>query len=262
MKENIREITVHSSLDHSAQPNLLFMPETEKNIPLVVGLHTWSYDRFNKISDYLPLCQKYGWALLLPEFRGPNLRSNPHGCEACGSEFAQQDILDALGHVLKTERIASDRIFLLGASGGGHAALLTAARSPERWRGIAVWCPVSDLMEWHTFFGRGNSYAAELEYCLGGSPDEQLERYRERSPLTYAETLSHLPLSIHQGRHDDIVPWKMTHRLYEEIEHFLPEHCYYDLFDGGHDEDASRSFSWFASLSDPAEHDGRNAVTG
>jgi len=77
MKENIREVMVHSSLDNSPQPSLLFMPETEKSIPLVVGLHTWSYDRFNKISDSLPLCQKYGWALLLPEFRGPNLRSNP-----------------------------------------------------------------------------------------------------------------------------------------------------------------------------------------
>ena len=261
MKENIREITVHSSLDGSQQPNLLFVPETEKSVPLVVGLHTWSHDRFNKVNDYLPFCKEYGWALLLPEFRGPNLRSNPHGREACGSELARQDILDALDHVLKTERIASDRIFLLGASGGGHAALLTAARSPERWRGIAVWCPVSDLMEWHTFFGRGNSYAAELEYCLGGVPDELPERYRERSPLTYAETLSRLPLSIHQGRHDDIVPWKMTHRLYEEIEHFSPEHCYYDLFDGGHDEDVSRSFSWFVSLSDPAKH-GRSAVTG
>ena len=134
MKENIREITVHSSLDNSPQPSLLFMPETEKSIPLVVGLHTWSYDRFNKISDYLPLCQKYGWALLLPEFRGPNLRSNPHGREACGSELAQQDILDVLDHVLKTERIAPDHVFLLGASGGGHAALLTAVRSPDPWR--------------------------------------------------------------------------------------------------------------------------------
>ncbi len=135
MKENIREITVHSSLDNSPQPSLLFMPETEKSIPLVVGLHTWSYDRFNKVNDYLPFCKKYGWALLLPEFRGPNLRSNPHGREACGSELAQQDILDALDHVLKTERIAPGRVFLLGASGGGHAALLTAVRSPDRWRG-------------------------------------------------------------------------------------------------------------------------------
>ena len=205
MKENIREITVHSSLDNSPQPSLLFMPETEKSIPLVVGLHTWSYDRFNKISDYLPLCQKYGWALLLPEFRGPNLRSNPHGREACGSELAQQDILDALDHVLKTERIAPGRVFLLGASGGGHAALLTAVRSPDRWRGIAVWCPVSDLTEWHTFFGRGNSYAAELEHCLGGSPDELPERYRKRSPVNYAKTLSRLPLSIHQGDRKSVV---------------------------------------------------------
>ena len=122
------------------------------------------------------IVDRRAFSVFLPEFRGPNLRSNPHGREACGSELAQQDILDALDHVLKTERIAPGRVFLLGASGGGHAALLTAVRSPDRWRGIAVWCPVSDLTEWHTFFGRGNSYAAELEHCLGGSPDELPER--------------------------------------------------------------------------------------
>lgn len=253
---------VQSSLDHSSQPNLLFVPETERSIPLVVGLHTWSYDRFNKVNDYLPLCQKYGWALLLPEFRGPNLRCNPHGREACGSDLALQDILDALSYVLKTERIAPDRVFLLGASGGGHAALLTAARKPNLWRGVAVWCPVCDLAEWHAFFGSGNSYAAELEYCLDGTPGEQPEQYRKRSPSSYAEELSCLPLSIHQGRHDEIVPWKMTCKFYEKIESFSPKHCYYELFDGGHDEDVSRSFSWFASLCDPAERDGRNAVTG
>lgn len=260
--KDFTEITVRSSVDGSEEPSLLYIPETahEKTVPLVVGLHTWSYDRFNKMEAYLPFCKSRGWALLLPEFRGPNLRSNPRGCEACGSDCAVSDILDAVNSVRQTFHIDSANLFLLGASGGGHAALLTAARSPHLWRGVAVWCPVSDLTAWHAYYGAGNSYAAELEYCLGGTPAELPDLYRSRSPLTYAETLSVVCLSIHQGRHDGIVPWKMNRDLHEAIESFSPEHCYFDLFDGAHDEDVSRSFAWFDSLSSKKLH--HSTITG
>lgn len=62
----------------------------------MVGLHTWSYNRFNQLSAMLPLCRERGWALLLPEFRGPNLKNNPRVRQACASEVARRDILDAV----------------------------------------------------------------------------------------------------------------------------------------------------------------------
>lgn len=39
--------------------------------------------------------KQYDFNLLLPEFRGNNLKSNPHCTHACGSEYAKQDIKDA-----------------------------------------------------------------------------------------------------------------------------------------------------------------------
>ena len=92
----MQEILIPSSVDSSLQPSLFFHPSPGKNVPLVVGLHTWSFDRFNQQNTYLPLCQQYGWALLLPEFRGPNLQSNPIAKLACGSTTARQDIFDAI----------------------------------------------------------------------------------------------------------------------------------------------------------------------
>lgn len=260
--KDFTEIAVRSTVDGSKEPSLLYIPETahEKTVPLVVGLHTWSYDRFNKMDAYLPFCKSRGWALLLPEFRGPNLRTNPRGPEACGSLCAISDILDAVNFVMETGYADFSRIFLLGASGGGHAALLTAARSPLFWRGVAVWCPVSDLTSWHAYYGAGNSYASELEYCLGGTPAERPDLYFSRSPLTYAKALSTVCLSIHQGRRDEIVPWKMNRDLHEAIEAFSPEHCYFDLFDGAHDEDISRSFAWFDSLCSKKLH--HSTITG
>ena len=89
----MKEILVKSIIDSTMQPNLFYKAEGEKR-PILVGLHTWSHDRFNQVGNMLPLAKKNNWNLLLPEFRGENLPSNPYGEDACGSEKAKQDIID------------------------------------------------------------------------------------------------------------------------------------------------------------------------
>ena len=92
-----REILVKSTLDDSLQPSL-FYPASRKGRPLLVGLHTWSYDRFNQIDHMLPWAEKLDFNLLLPEFRGSNLDTNPNCLQACGSQYARQDVKDAIDH--------------------------------------------------------------------------------------------------------------------------------------------------------------------
>ena len=53
----MKEILVKSTVDGSMQPNLFYEAD-EKNRPLLVGLHTWSCDRFNQIENMLPLAEK------------------------------------------------------------------------------------------------------------------------------------------------------------------------------------------------------------
>ena len=100
------EIKVISSVDGSAQPSL-FYEAKEKSRPLLVGLHTWSADRFNQVEKMLPLAEKNGWNLLLPEFRGPNLSTNPISNQACGSDIARADILDAIEYVKKKAKVGN-----------------------------------------------------------------------------------------------------------------------------------------------------------
>ncbi len=71
------------------QPSLFYKSETCEKRPLLVGLHTWSFNRFNQIDNMLPYAEKYDFNLLLPEFRGSNLNTNPNSTQACGSEFAK-----------------------------------------------------------------------------------------------------------------------------------------------------------------------------
>ena len=119
-----REIYIKSSMDQTLQPSLFYEADGNQSRPLLVGLHTWSYDRFNQINIMLPYAEKYNFHLLLPEFRGANLRTNANCTYACGSEYAKQDIKDAIDHVTDKYHVDRKNIFLLGLSGGGHMALL------------------------------------------------------------------------------------------------------------------------------------------
>ena len=122
----LQEIFIRSTMDDTMQPSLFYRSEKPGRLPLLVGLHTWSFDRFNQTENMLPLAKKYGFRLLLPEFRGSNLDTNPYCHFACGPEYAKQDIQDAIDYVLETYEVARENIFLLGLSGGGHMALLMA----------------------------------------------------------------------------------------------------------------------------------------
>ena len=128
------EIYVRSTLDGSLQPSLLFRAEGKR--PVLVGLHSWSYDRYNQVDGMTPWAEKYGFHLLLPQFRGPNLVSNPGREEACGSLLAKQDIIDAIDHLIAEGIADPENIFLLGGSGGGHMALMMAGYRPEYFKAI------------------------------------------------------------------------------------------------------------------------------
>ena len=143
-----QEIYVKSTMDGTMQPSLFFKSDSVEKRPLLVGLHTWSFDRFNQISNMLPVCEQHDFNLLLPEFRGPNRSNNPNCRQACGSELAKQDIKDAIDYLIENGQVDADNIFLLGASGGGHMALLMAGMCPHYFKAIGAFVPITDLAKW------------------------------------------------------------------------------------------------------------------
>ena len=93
-------ISVISSSDRTPQPSYLILPEDFRvdgdPVPIVVSLHSWSRD-MDQREPYVELerlVADRGWLYLFPHFRGRH--NHPLGC---GSQTAQQDILDALDWV-------------------------------------------------------------------------------------------------------------------------------------------------------------------
>ncbi|MBI1358176.1 MAG: prolyl oligopeptidase family serine peptidase [Acidobacteria bacterium] len=191
--------------DGSQQPAFVilpagFDPQGEKR-PLVVSLHSWSGDYTQRQKELEEGTVERGWIYLFPDFRGAN--DDP---DACGSEAAQQDILDAAAWAQREYPVDPDRVYLTGGSGGGHMTLLMAARHPEPWKAASAWVPISDLVAWYGKHAE-ERYGEMMRACTGGAPGDSPdvdEEYRKRSPLTWlAEAAPKLPpLDIAAGVRD------------------------------------------------------------
>ena len=197
-------IDVPSSKDGTLQKVIYWRPDSAarlvdgRAVPLLVFLHSWS-GGFEQGPPWIDQAKKMGWVLVAPDFRGPNSRP-----EACASDLASQDILDAVAFARRDARIDETRIYLVGGSGGGHMSLVMAARAPELWAGVSAWVPISDLTAWHAESkARKNNYAKMLEQSCGGAPGPATEaEYRHRSPLFHLAAAKGVPLDINTGIHD------------------------------------------------------------
>lgn len=202
--QELQEVSITSSLDQSSQPSIVYVPTTmSETVPLIVLLHTWSgnYKQTGHIELVAKECERRGWAMIHPNFRGPNWTP-----QACGSPFAVQDVVDAVEWMQKHHSINAKRIYLTGVSGGGHMSMLMAGKHPEIWAGVSAWVGISDVSAWHTETKAAQrGYFAHIEKAVGGAPgtsaeiDEQL---KARSPLTWIERAKGLPIDLNAGIHD------------------------------------------------------------
>lgn len=198
-------VMVPSSKDGTPQKVVFYVPEgaaadqAGTPAPLLVALHTWS-GGYEQGLGYLPYARERKWVMVAPDFRGPNKRP-----EACASELAVQDVLDAVRYAQQHARVDATRIYVIGSSGGGHMSLVMAARAPQLWAGVSAWVPISDLAAWHAeCTAAKRPYVQMIELVCGGPPGtvETDAQYRNRSSLFFLAAAKGLPLDINAGIHD------------------------------------------------------------
>ena len=204
---------------------LISSAKAKEKRPLLVGLHTWSggYEQAGGEVVYARWCMENDWHFIHPHFRGPNWTP-----EACGSEMAVQDILDAVTFMQENYAVDQDRIYLVGASGGGYGSLLMAGRAPDVWAGVSAWVPITDLQIWWEQCDGRLNYAKHVEQVVGGRPDEDENAAAEcveRSASTYLKNAIGVNLDINAGVTDGheggSVPF--SHSLYA-FNQVVPEH--------------------------------------
>ena len=195
----LKEIEIESSQDGTSQPSRIWAPDSAASspTPLLVSLHTWSSDYRQDRSRWLAEAVDRRWIYIQPNFRGRN--DHP---EACGSPLARHDVLDALDWCLEEYDVDPQRIYLAGVSGGGHMAMLMAARHAHRFSAVSAWVGVSDLAEWYRFHlkdGVPQRYAEMVSACCGGPPGASPEidrEYRQRSPIFWLQDVGDLLIDL------------------------------------------------------------------
>lgn len=152
--------------------------QSEESKPLVVSLHAW-VDDYSKPDPLSILVSDENWNYIHPDFQGPNWTK-----DACLSQKALSDIDTAIDYAIKHGSVDMDNIFVVGASGGGYAALGSYLRSKHQVKGFQSWVPISDLTAWYyQSLSRNYEYAEHILKCTSDGEILDLQAAKERSPL-------------------------------------------------------------------------------
>lgn len=198
-------VKINSSLDGSPQTSYFHSPKTDKQVPLIVSLHTWGgdYAQKDKIAEQ---AIKHKVAYIHPDTRGR--MNNP---KSCCSDFVISDIEDAIGYAIKNSRVDPRKIYVTGASGGGYTTLCAYMKIRKyNISKFVAWIPFSDLVEWYhqTKVRKQEQYYKDIESCTN-SEDGRLDvrAAKNRSPIywdTPVKRLDDSHLDIYAGSYDGI----------------------------------------------------------
>lgn len=156
-----------------------------------------------------------GYAVFRPNFRG----SSGYGrafAEAGYGEWGgrmQDDLTDAVAHLVSTGLADPERICIVGISYGGYAALAGAAFTPDLYRCAVSIAGISDLVE-HARYVIREGDDEERDYIRRsiGDPRQDRDRLIARSPAQHAGAVQ-VPVLLMHGVEDGIVTVDQSRRM-------------------------------------------------
>jgi predicted peptidase len=196
-----RKDSVSSSLDKKYQKFYYYQSTATSPQPLIVSLHQWSADYSEVKNSLATETKQANWNYIHPDFRGANKR-----IQNCASQQVLQDIDDAVSWAVKHLPVDKSKIYIVGASGGGYAALAHFMKSTLPINTYVAYVPITDLESWYyESLVRQKKYAADILNCTGSGDTLDVEKARSRSPLfwkTPVQKLANTKVQIYAGVHD------------------------------------------------------------
>lgn len=185
--------------------------------------------------NYSPRAQAWvdhGYAVVLVNYRGSTGYGRAWTDAIVGRPgLTELEDIKAVRDLLVTGGVVDPgRIILAGRSWGGYLTLLGLGTQPDSWSlGIAD-VPVGDYFL---------AYEDEMEplqasdaALFGGTPTEVPERYRESSPISYADRVR-VPVFITGGLNDPRCPIRQVEAYVSRLQALGKQHEYY-RYEAGH----------------------------
>jgi len=191
----------------------------ERPSPLVVKPHGGPRSRDSKAFDlYTQVLAARGFSVLEVNYRG----STGHGREFAealiddwgGTE--QGDVVTVAEHVLETnDWLDEETVVVFGGSYGGYSAYWQLVQYPTLYAAGIAWIGLTDLEDMYE--NTMAHYRVELMEKYLGTPTENPELYRNRSPVTHVENVA-APLLIVHGVNDRRVPISQARIFRDAVE--------------------------------------------
>ncbi len=180
-------------------------------LPLVVHPHGGPESRDSLTFDtWVQFFAARGYAVFQPNFRGSDGYGRTFAALGYGQwgRAMQDDITDAVRHLVQSGVADPARICIVGASYGGYAALAGAALTPDLYRCAVSIAGISDLSEFISW--RKREWGADSEgytYWLTsiGDPERDAAKLAATSPARLAADID-IPVLLIHGADDGIVP--------------------------------------------------------
>jgi predicted peptidase len=214
-------VDIKSPLDGAIQKAYLYKTKSSTPQPLVVSLHSWSFD-YRQDDTLALLSKEKGINYIHPDFRGENWNEN-----TCCSDFVMTDIDASIDYAIAHANVDTSKIYVIGRSGGGYATLATFMKSKHRIKKFSAWVPLADLVKWYEETRIRKLYYADNILVCTHSKNKRLDREVaiRRSPFywdTPKEKLKYATLEIFTGVYDGLenvgpIPITQSINFYNKI---------------------------------------------
>jgi len=202
-----------------------------KKLPLILMPHGGPFARDLEEWDWIvQFLADRGYAVVQPNYRGSS---------GYGTAFAekgegqwglamQDDLNDAVDHLVKEGIADPGRVCIVGASYGGYAAMRGAHRDRGRYRCAVSYAGVSDLGAMMRYDSRFLNSGGRKDWMKEQAPD-----YKSVSPVNYAAEVS-TPILLMHGKKDRRVPVKQSREMAEKLKQAGKPYSYIEQPLGDH----------------------------
>jgi dipeptidyl aminopeptidase/acylaminoacyl peptidase len=207
--------------------------EREERPPLVLLVHGGPTSQATATySAQAQFLATRGYAVLDLNYRGSSGYGRAYR-DALRERWGIVDVEDAVGgasYLADAGRVDRDRMVIMGGSAGGYTVLQALVRHPGFFRAGVCLYGVTNLF---TLAADTHKFEARYLDSLIGPLPEQAARYRERSPLFYADQIRD-PIIVFQGEEDRVVPKAQADEIVQALRRNGVPHEYH-LYPGeGH----------------------------
>ena len=202
------EVVFKAKADGTEQRYVEILPpgfDATQTHHLMIALHGHGSDRWQFIRDNRGECKgardvatRQGMIFVSPDYRAKTSWMGPK---------AEADMVQMIGELRERHKVG--KIFLMGGSMGGTAALTFTALHPDLIAGVCSLNGTANLLEYEKF-------QHAIHASFGGTKKQIPEEYKKRSAEFWPEKFT-MPVACTTGGKDEVVPPQSVLRLLEQL---------------------------------------------